>query len=470
MSFDDNGVNKRRRRFIKAVGITGAVGLAGCSGDGSDGGGSDGGSDGSDGGSDGGDGGDGGTPTTTPSATPPDADTVLTYWTLFGGGDGVVMSNIIDKFNDERPLGDDVGIRRQRVPWDQYYDRLFTSLTGGAAPDMGIMHGSLLRRFGDVLVDPTQYLDNSLEEEYLASHADLVTVDGKATAVPMDFHPVGVYYNKTIFEEAGLDPEDPPSNWEEFKTAGDAIVSETDNYAWVPTPYNGGVGAYRTWSGWVKQAGGELFNEDDSEVRFNNEVGRKMTQLFHDMTGDWGWAEQTSEENWGNRVFQNGELGMVTNGTWYVNVMRELDDFDWGFFKPYVAPDHEQNANWADGHTIILPQSADRSDRKTELAAKAANWITTKNPEWGAEAGHLPAGREVHESGALEEAEIYDDTLSKYLEMAEAEEYFFHPQFPSGDPNDENNWNWLIDAWSHNSEPDEAIQSGEQTVNNAIGN
>ncbi|WP_415380117.1 extracellular solute-binding protein [Halosimplex sp. TS25] len=469
MSLDDNGVNRRRRKFIKAVGITGAVGLAGCSGggDGGDGGGD--GSDGSDGGGGGG-GGGGGTATGTPSATPPDADTVLTYWTLFGGGDGVVMASIIDKFNQERPLGDGVGIRRQRVPWDQYYDRLFTALTGDAAPDMAIMHGSLLRRFSDVLVDPTQHLDASLEDDYLASHSDLVTINGEAQALPMDFHPAGIYYNKTIFEEAGLDPESPPSNWEEFKAAGDTIVSETDNHAWCPTPYQDGVGSYRAWSGWVKQAGGELFNEDASEPLFNNEVGQEMTQTFYDMTGDWGWAEQTSEENWGNRVFQNGNLGMVTNGTWYVNVMRELEDFDWGFFKPYVAPGHEQNAAWADGHTVILPQSADRNERKTRLAAEAASWITTQNPEWGTEAGHLPASREISESGALEEAAIYDKTLSKFLEMAEAEEYFFHPQWPQGDPNDEANWSWLVDVWAHNSEPDEAIQGAEQTINNAIGN
>ena len=77
---------------------------------------------------------------------------------------------------------------------------------------------------------------------------------------------------------------------------------------------------------------------------------------------------------------------------------------------------------------------------------------------------------EINESGALEESPVYDQTLSKFLEMAENQEYFFHPQFPSGDPNDPTNWDWLIDAWSHNAEPMDAIQSGEDTVNNAIGN
>lgn len=458
MPSNGNRVNRRRRRVIKTIGATGIAGLAGCSG-GGDGGES---AETAAGGSS-----ETGTTTGTPTATPPDADTVLTYWTLFGGGDGVVMREIINKFNDERPLGDSVGIRRQRVPWDQYYDKLYTSMTGGAAPDMAIMHGSYLRRYGDVLTKFNDLVDFSMEDEYLTSHTNLVTIDGNVNALPMDFHPVGVYYNKAIFEEAGLDPESPPTNYEEFKSAGDTIASETDYDVFAPTPYMDGSGSVRTWSTFVKQAGGQLFN-DSWEPQFDSDVPKQMTQMFWDMTGDWGWTQQASSENWANQRFQNGNLAMTVNGTWYVNVMRELDDFDWGFFKPYIGPDRQQKSVWADGHTVVLPRNPDRSDEKTQLAAEAAHWITTQNPEWGTKAGHLPSARSIHESGALEESPIYDKTLSKFLEMAENQRYFFHPQTPSGNPYNQSWWNWLVDVWAHNSTVEEGTQSGMQTVSNAI--
>ncbi|WP_136689504.1 extracellular solute-binding protein [Halorhabdus amylolytica] len=465
MSPDDNRISKRRRNLIKTVGLTGAIGLAGCSsgGDGGDGGGGGDGSDGS-----GGDGGsDGGAATTEAGTTTeptPEADTVLTYWTLFGGGDGVVMSSMIDKFNEERPLGEEVAIHRQRLPWDQYYDTLYTSLVGGEGPDFAIMHGSYLRAYDNVLTSLGDYMDFSLTDEYLDTYENFVTIDGSINALPLDYHPIGVYYNKDIFEQAGLDPESPPSNYEEFKAAGDAIVAETDNDAFVPTPYIDGAGSYRTWSSLVKQAGGQLWEEGYSAPTFNNEVGQQMTQLLYDMTGDWGWAPATSEENWGNQRFQNGNLGMVPNGTWYVNVMRELDDFNWGFFKPQIAPGHEQNATWADGHTVMMPRNPDRSEDRAQLTVDAMKWLTTQNPEWGYEAGHLPAAQSYYDSGALEQASFYDKTLKKYYEMAQDEWYFFHPRPPSGDPNSANWWDWLVDVWAHNQEPQAAIESAQQNI------
>lgn len=439
-----HGKGRTRRRFIKTVGATGVVGLAGCTGDGGDGGG-DGGSTGDSGGS---------------------ANATIKYWTLFGGGDGKVMKSMVEKFNEEQPLGSGVTIDRQRLEWDAYYDKLFTSMTGGEAPDMAISHMSYMNRFGEVIEPFNDYIDiDQTKSEYLNSHWNSVFLDGELRAAPMDFHPAGIYYNKRIFEEAGVESE--PSNWEEFKAAGDAIADNTDADAFVPSPYQDGVGSFRLWSGWVKSAGGSLFSDDLTEATFDNDAGLTCTEAFWDMTGDWGWTQPTGEENWGNKKFQNGELGMAANGTWYVNVMAELEDFDWGFFKPTVGPDNQEDAAWADGHSIIMPQSDSRDAEKTELTAKAAKWLTQENPEWGAEAGHLPATQRYYDEGVLEDSPYWDKTLSKFLEMAENEIYFPHPQV-DGDPNTEQWWNWLIDVWAHNTEPAAALEAGQQRVNDAL--
>lgn len=423
-----------RRRFVKAAGAAGTVGLAGCI-----------------------TGGGGGSQNFT-----------ITYWTLFGGGDGVVMKAMVDKFNEEQPLGDGISIDRQRLEWDSYYDSLFTSMTGGEPPDLAISHMAYLNRFGDVIEPYNDYVDtDAMNDEFLEAHMNAVTIDGEIRANPLDFHPIGIYYNKDVFSAAGLDPESPPTNWEEFRAAGDAIASETDHHSFVPTPYIDPVGSFRLWSSWVKQAGGSLFNDALTEATFNNDQGLAMTETLYNMTGDWGWADATAEGNWGNRVFQNGNLGMVANGTWYVNVMAELEDFNWGFFKPTVAPDHQQDACWTDGHSLIMPQSGNRGDEKTEVTADVANWLASENPEWGAEAGHLPAAQRYYDEGLLEESPYWDKTLSKYLEMAENQVYFPHPQV-EGDPNSAQWWNWLVDVWAHNQEPAAAIQAGADRVNSDL--
>ncbi|WP_416841781.1 ABC transporter substrate-binding protein [Haloferax sp. DFSO52] len=428
-----------RRRFLQAAGVTGTAGLAGCLGSLGGGGGGGGGS----------------------------GNHTIKFWTLFGGGDGVVMKSMVDKFNEEKPLGDGVTIDRQRLEWDTYYDKLFTSMTGGQPPDLAISHMAYLNRFGDVITPYNEYVDvDAMNNEFLDSHMNAVTIDGEVRSMPLDFHPIGIYYNKDVFADAGLDPESPPSNWDEFKAAGDAIVSNTDAYAFASTPYMDGVGNFRTWSSFVKQAGGSLFTDDLSQANFNNEAGQQVTEMWSKMTSDWGWAAATSEENWGNKTFQNGNLGMVANGTWYVNVMAELEDFNWGFFKPYVGPG-DQKATWADGHSLIMPQNPNRNDEKTEVTAQVANWLASENPEWGAEAGHLPACNRYYDEGLLEESPYWDKTLKKYLEMAESQAYFPHPQV-NGDPNSASWWSWLVDVWAQNSEPQAAIQSGIERINSDL--
>ncbi|MBP2252362.1 multiple sugar transport system substrate-binding protein [Halarchaeum solikamskense] len=431
-----------RRRFIAAAGVTGSIALAGCmGGDGSSGGG---------GGSD---------------------SYTITFWELFSGGEGPVMKDIVQKFNDEQPLDveEEVTINRQRTPWAQYYNKLYTALTSGSGPDMAIMHAAYLRSWNNVIDPIGDYLETSdIESDYLDNHWDLVTVEGETRALPMDLHPLGGYYNKDVFESAGLDPESPPTNWEEFQTAGNAIVDQTDNAAFSQSPANDGFGSWRTWSSLVKQQGGTLF-DSDWNPSFNNQAGQNTSQLFWDMTGDMGWSPQTTEADWGTNAFSNGNLGMTMNGTWYVASLSDVEDLNWGFFKPNVAPNRSQEAVWADGHTVVLPRSQSRGQRKSELAAKAAHWMTTENPEWGARAGHLPAAADIRESEVFQNSPFYDKTLSKYLEMAENDVYFYQPKVPNGDPTSQDWYQWLRDLWGHNYEnPQAALEDGVSTISNGI--
>ena len=48
----------------------------------------------------------------------------------------------------------------------------------------------------------------------------------KRYAIPLDVHPLGFFYNKTVMEKAGLDPEKPPTNADEYATALDTMKSK----------------------------------------------------------------------------------------------------------------------------------------------------------------------------------------------------------------------------------------------------
>lgn len=384
----------------------------------------------------------------------------LNYWTLFGGGDGEVMAAMIDQFNEERPVGEDVSINRQRTPWDEHYDRLFTSMTGGDPPDLAIVHASYLRRFQDTLQPLDDYVSS---DDYLDSILSACTIDDSQYAIPVDSHPVGLYYNVDILNEAGVEP--PFETFEEFEEACDAIRDNTDVLPFSPDPYWGGGGGFRQFYMTLSQLGGDLFNDDLSEAAFDGEVGLEALEYLTSIPGDRGWDEPDISEDRVAQSFRNGNVAMTVNGTWYVNVMRD-QDYEWGFQKPHVVPNADQLRTTADSHTLVVPQGA--SEERIQAAVEAAEWIVQENPQWGSEAGHLPAYNPILNGDELPESDIWDKTLQDFMEMAQDDQLAYWPQLPNADLYSGSNWTWFTDAYSQNSTPEEALQQGAETWNSSL--
>ncbi len=211
------------------------------------------------------------------------------YWTLFGGGDGDVMEAMVDEIND----GDeyDLQINRQRVPWDEHYGRLYTSMVGGNPPDVAVMHSRMMRDYEESLVPMTDAIGT---EPYLEEVAQGGVVDGEQLAVPLDTHPFGLYYNKEIFEEAGLDPEEPPNTPERFQEAAEAIVENTDHYAF---DYPDGEFHAETMRMLLHGRGGELLT-DTHEPAFDTEDGLAVVQEMHDWVHEHEWAPVDPGTGW----------------------------------------------------------------------------------------------------------------------------------------------------------------------------
>lgn len=379
-----------RRRFLQAAGVASAAGLSGCTGIVVLGG----------------------------TNTPPNATTVR-LWTLFTGGDGVVMKNLVDKFNEEH---DDIFIDRQRVPWAEYYKKVYASLTSRTAPDIAISHASRLRMLSEYLVP---YEDVDIDR-YLDVTHEQVTYDGKFVALPLDIHSVAHYYNKEIFEEAGLDPENPPTNWEEFKPAMDTIVEETPYTSYEP----GADGfCFRTWLSWVTSAGERfLTNETTTPTpAFNTPRVVELTDVFDSMVSEWDWTAKSGGP--ATDAFTAGNHAVIMNGTWAYSLYKESAnniDFDWGVFTVSTGPNKKDNLAEGDSHTIIMPWNPNRS-KKTERAARtAAKWLST-HPYWPLNSGHIPSTIETYDSKRFRTSKLWDKTMHLFAEQAKNGNIHYEP-------------------------------------------
>ena len=122
------------------------------------------------------------------------------FWNGFTGPDGKAMEALVTRFQAENP---DVRVRMQIIPWGTYYDKLTLSLAYGGAPDVFIVHAARLPEYASFgTLRP-------LDDFYAADAASAALTeanfapapwrasfyDAKHLALPLDVHPVGLYYN-----------------------------------------------------------------------------------------------------------------------------------------------------------------------------------------------------------------------------------------------------------------------------------
>jgi multiple sugar transport system substrate-binding protein len=110
-------------------------------------------------------------------------------------------------------------------PFDQYYTLLGAAIQSGKGPDVIMFNGGgQIRDRADALAPLDEYLAE--DRERLAGW-DAFTKDGKTYAAPVTLQGHPVYYNKELYEKAGLDPDAPARTWDEFVGNCGVITEKT---------------------------------------------------------------------------------------------------------------------------------------------------------------------------------------------------------------------------------------------------
>lgn len=320
----------------------------------------------------------------------------LTFWNGFTGGDGPIMKKLVDQFNGEH---DNIKVTMNTQQWADYYAKLPSAVSAGKGPEIAIMHvDSVATNAARRVIQP---LDDVAEALKL-SEADFAPVPWQAGiyneqrfAIPLDVHPLGFYYNKSVMEKAGLDPEKPPTNAEEYATALDTLKGKGIEGHWAtPFPFTGSL----TVQSLVWQFGGDLFTPDASGVLWAEEPAVKAMTWFTDLVKN-GHSPGKIAQDADAIAFQNGKTAFNWNGIWNINTLSEKKSLEWGVAAlPNIGG---QPAAWAGSHQFVLPTLKTPDENKSTAARVFLNWISQQSLEW-AKAGQVPARNEVRESPEFE--------------------------------------------------------------------
>lgn len=349
--------------------------------------------------------------------------------TLFHGGDAQAMERIITKFNEENK--DWAFITLTQGQWEVYYSQLVNAAIAGNPPQIGICHTNRLPQIEAALTP----LENSPAGDliaaagieagnYLPTLWEGGVYKGVRYLIPLDTHMWGTWYNKDLFEKAGLDPENPPDTLEEFEAAADAIAS-TGKYAFHPADIGKSRHIRRAWFILFWQMGGELFDEGYTKATFNDEKGLAALEYLVSIVtpkGEKVKGTDVAGKGWnmpgtdGNKQFTAGELGMLWVGNWFYWTAKE-SGVNYSFH--YIPKLFEKRVTWGNSHNLIIPKQAEGVSKDVYSAAiKAIKWINENSDIWGIYGGHIPAYKPVFESEELKASETWQVSLKKFVDMA----------------------------------------------------
>jgi multiple sugar transport system substrate-binding protein len=328
------------------------------------------------------------------------AKETVVWWDFLGGGDGVRMKQLISDFNKEH--ADKIEISATTLEWGvPFYTKVQTSAAVGEAPDVMTYHASRIPLavsqgiLQEITADDWKAMGMG-QADFAAATWDAVNSDGKQYAVPLDTHPIVLYYNKDILGKAGLlDANGKPTGLNgaaNFKAAMQKAKDAGAKWGIAGVTADGNF-MYRTIYSLVGQQSGELMT-DGKFLQGDN--GKKLENALG-VLSDWtksGLQSPYTDYPSAVALFTSGQASMMINGVWEVPTMTDLKAkgklFEWGAIELPVLFDHP--STYADSHTFAIPanKGKEMSADKHAAVLEVISWIDKHSLLW-ATAGHIPA-------------------------------------------------------------------------------
>jgi multiple sugar transport system substrate-binding protein len=352
--------------------------------------------------------------------------TEVTVWHYWDGNNADTFETMVDEFNSSHK---DVVVKASNVPNPDFLTKLRASATSNTLPDIAIGDLVWVPQINEIgtLADLSGSLPADVLDDINPALTAFGTIDGKQVSVPVSANNLGYMWNKTVFKEAGLDPETPPTTWEEVKEMGKTIVEKTGKPGYDLFTQAGDNGEGLTWNFQVNlwQAGGEFLNQDNSAAAFNTAEGKKAAQYWMDLI-DSGVSPYAK---WGE--FEKGQGGSAQEGTWMVGIWAADPPFEFGAATVPYPSDGEPATNLGGEQAMVF----NNDDAAVDAASEFLAWFL--DPEqvtsWSETTGMLPVTNSVATSDDyLSWVDETEPRLRPYVEqMADAHARPNTPLYPA---------------------------------------
>jgi ABC-type glycerol-3-phosphate transport system substrate-binding protein len=207
--------------------------------------------------------------------------------------------------------------------------------------------------------------------------AEGTTAKGKIIALPKAAYAQALHYNRKLFKRAGLDPDAPPTTWDQVRADAKTIARKTGKAGYAE------MGKNDNTAGWilttvVYSLGGrmETGNGTSAKATVDNPQTKKALQMLHAMRWSDNSMGSTMDYDWAgiNQAFAAGQIGMYINGSDVYTNMVQADKINPKIYGVTTIPLADNPKAGVLGGGTLVAVRPDATEAQKDAAVKWINF------------------------------------------------------------------------------------------------
>jgi len=274
---------------------------------------------------------------------------------------------LVDEYNKSH----DTKVKLTIVASDSFQQKVGAAAGAGSLPDILASDVVYAPNYAkqSVYLDITDRIEAlPFGDDLVSAHMEASTFDGKTYAVPHKVDSSFIFYNKDLFAAAGLDPENPPTTYDEIYEAAKAITALGDDTYGFYFPGNcAGCNAYTSFG--VARAGDEVpFAEDGTTADIDSDALGDWFGLYQRLYADGlvPSGASTGDSATQQEPFLQGKVGIWPNGSYSIPTVNDSVDFEWGYM-PLATADGSATGTFVGGDVVGVTSTTDHADAAWEF-------------------------------------------------------------------------------------------------------
>jgi len=356
------------------------------------------------------------------------AKVTITFWHSCVSSTVPALNELIDRFQQEHP---GIEVKAQYIPTgDALIHKLITSVQSNTAPDISWIHANFLQDIieanaiykMDEFIDGPDSLPRSELDDFFPALLQEAKWRGVLYSLPMEATGIGLLMNRELFRNAGLDPDKPPTTWEELRSMARTLTMDRDGDGrndqvgfFVPVfPASGQWGDWMVWQWYpfLFQAGGTNINPEQTQVLYNSEAGIQALTLWKNIHKDLNLRSFTIDYE---VAFASKTLAMALDGPWNIPRWKKLGNLDW-MIAPLPAGPAKRATIVGGEYLAIFRQSEHPKEAWTFV-----KWMVRPEIQamWSMKSGYLPVRHAVRSIPEYIEFLEKNQALKAYVDQLE---------------------------------------------------